>query len=76
MRLRGEAPLAARKAGARIFTAAGFTFIGSFAFVYALRYLPFAEVVAIAFAGPHVHDPVRTLFSSASRSAGTASAQS
>jgi drug/metabolite transporter (DMT)-like permease len=51
MRLRGEAPLAA-KSWRPHFYRGGLYVIGSFAFLYALRYLPFAEVVAIAFAGP------------------------
>jgi drug/metabolite transporter (DMT)-like permease len=51
MRLRGEAPLAA-KSWRPHFYRGGLYAIGAFAFVYALRYLPFAEVVAIAFAGP------------------------
>jgi len=51
MRLRGEAPLAARRWRPHLYRG-GLYVIGSFAFVYALRFLPFAEVVAIAFAGP------------------------
>jgi len=51
MRLRGEAPLAARRWRPHFYRG-GLYVIGSFAFVFALRYLPFAEVVAIAFAGP------------------------
>jgi drug/metabolite transporter (DMT)-like permease len=51
MRLRGEAPLAARNWRPHFYRG-GLYVIGSFAFVFALRYLPFAEVVAIAFAGP------------------------
>ena len=51
MRLRGESPLAARRWRPHLYRG-GLYAIGSFAFVYALRYLPFAEVVAIAFAGP------------------------
>ncbi len=51
MRLRGEAPLAARSWRPHFYRG-GLYAIGAFAFVYALRYLPFAEVVAIAFAGP------------------------
>lgn len=51
MRFRGETPLAA-KSWRPHFYRGGLYVIGSFAFVFALRYLPFAEVVAIAFAGP------------------------
>ena len=51
MRLRGEAPLAARNWRPHFYRG-GLYVIGSFAFVFALGYLPFAEVVAIAFAGP------------------------
>jgi drug/metabolite transporter (DMT)-like permease len=51
MRLRGESPLAARSWRLHFYRG-GLYVIGSFAFVFALRYLPFAEVVAIAFAGP------------------------
>ncbi len=51
MRWRGESPLAARNWRPH-FMRGGLYVIGSFAFVFALRYLPFAEVVAIAFAGP------------------------
>lgn len=51
MRIRGEASLAARSWRPHLYRG-GLYAIGSFAFVYALRYLPFAEVVAIAFAGP------------------------
>jgi drug/metabolite transporter (DMT)-like permease len=51
MRLRGESPLAARSWRPHFYRG-GLYVIGSFAFVFALRYLPFAEVVAIAFAGP------------------------
>jgi drug/metabolite transporter (DMT)-like permease len=51
MRIRGESPLAARRWRPHFYRG-GLYVIGSFAFVYALRYLPFAEVVAIAFAGP------------------------
>ena len=51
MRLRGEAPLAAKNWKPHFYRGALYA-IGSFAFVVALRYLPFAEVVAIAFAGP------------------------
>lgn len=51
MRLRGEAPLAAKRWRPHFYRG-GLYVIGSFAFVYALRFLPFAEIVAIAFAGP------------------------
>lgn len=51
MCLRGESPLAARRWRPHFYRG-GLYAIGSFAFVYALHYLPFAEVVAIAFAGP------------------------
>jgi drug/metabolite transporter (DMT)-like permease len=51
MRWRGESPLAARSWRPHFYRG-GLYVIGSFAFVFALRYLPFAEVVAIAFAGP------------------------
>ena len=51
MRLRGESPLAA-KSWRLHFYRGGLYVIGSFSFVFALLYLPFAEVVAIAFAGP------------------------
>lgn len=51
MRIRGEAPLAA-KSWRPHFYRGGLYVVGSFSFVIALRYLPFAEVVAIAFAGP------------------------
>jgi drug/metabolite transporter (DMT)-like permease len=51
MRLRGETIFAARSWRPHFYRG-GLYAIGSFAFVYALRYLPFAEVVAIAFAGP------------------------
>jgi drug/metabolite transporter (DMT)-like permease len=51
MRFRGEAPLAATSWKPHLYRG-GLYVIGSFAFVTALRYLPFAEVVAIAFAGP------------------------
>lgn len=51
MRFRGEAPLAAISWKPHFYRG-GLYVIGSFAFVFALRYLPFAEVVAIAFAGP------------------------
>ena len=51
MRLRGEALFAARSWRPHFYRG-GLYAIGAFAFVYSLRYLPFAEVVAIAFAGP------------------------
>ena len=51
MRFRGEAPLAATSWKPHFYRG-GLYVIGSFAFVSALRHLPFAEVVAIAFAGP------------------------
>ncbi len=51
MRLRGEALLAARSWRPHLYRGGLYT-IGAFAFVVSLRYLPFAEVVAIAFAGP------------------------
>lgn len=51
MRIRGEAPLAAISWKPHFYRG-GLYVIGSFAFVFSLRYLPFAEVVAIAFAGP------------------------
>ena len=51
MRCRGEAPLAA-KSWRPHFYRGGLYVIGSFAFVISLRYLPFAEVVAVASAGP------------------------
>ena len=51
MRFRGESPLAATRWRPHFYRG-GLYVIGSFAFVFALRYLPFAEVVAIAFAGP------------------------
>jgi drug/metabolite transporter (DMT)-like permease len=51
MRFRGEAPLAAVSWRPHFYRG-GLYAIGSFAFINALRFLPFAEVVAIAFAGP------------------------
>ena len=51
MRLRGEKPLAAVSWKPHFYRG-GLYVIGSFAFVISLRYLPFAEVVAIVFAGP------------------------
>ena len=51
MLLRGENPL--RVVRWRSHLSRGVMYvIGSFAFVYSLRYLPLAEVIAIAFAGP------------------------
>ncbi len=51
MRLRGEAPLAAPNWRPHWYRG-GLYVIGAFAFLVALRYLAFAEVIAIAFAGP------------------------
>ena len=51
MLLKGEKPLAAPSWKPHFYRG-GLYVIGSFAFIFALRYLPFAEVVAIAFAGP------------------------
>ena len=51
MYFRGEAPLAAISWRPHFYRG-GLYVIGSFAFVFSLRYLPFAQVVAIAFAGP------------------------
>lgn len=51
MRLRGASLFAARSWRPHFYRG-GLYAVGAFAFVYALRYLPFAEVVAIAFAGP------------------------
>ena len=51
MRFRGESPLPKVRWRSHLYRG-GLYAIGSFAFVYALRYLPLAEVVAIAFAGP------------------------
>ena len=51
MRFRGEPPLRIVRWRSHLYRG-GLYAIGSFAFVYALRYLPLAEVVAIAFAGP------------------------
>jgi drug/metabolite transporter (DMT)-like permease len=51
MRFRGEKPLAAVSWRPHFYRG-GLYVIGSFAFVFSLKYLPFAEVVAIAFAGP------------------------
>ena len=51
MRFRGESPLAARSWRPHLYRGGLYT-IGAFVFIISLRYLPFAEVVAIAFAGP------------------------
>jgi len=51
MRLRGEPLLRVAHWPSHLYRGAMYA-MGSFAFVYALRYLPLAEVVAIAFAGP------------------------
>jgi drug/metabolite transporter (DMT)-like permease len=51
MLIRGEHPLRVVRWRAHLYRGA-FYAAGSFAFVYALRYLPLAEVIAIAFAGP------------------------
>lgn len=51
MRMRGEPLFAARNWRAHLYRGILYA-IGSYAFVYALKYLPLAEVVAIAFAGP------------------------
>lgn len=51
MRLRGEPPLRIVRWRSHLYRGLLYA-AGSFAFVYALRYLPLAEVVAIAFAGP------------------------
>lgn len=51
MQLRGEHPLRIVRRRAHLFRGLLYA-SGSYAFVYALRYLPLAEVVAIAFAGP------------------------
>lgn len=51
MRLRRENPLSIVRWRLHFYRGAMYA-TGSFAFVYALRYLPLAEVVAIAFAGP------------------------
>ena len=51
MYCRGESPLAAASWRPHFYRG-GLYVIGAFAFVFSLRYLPFAEVVAIAFAGP------------------------
>ncbi len=51
MRTRGESPLAAPRWRPHIYRGVLYV-IGAFAFLIALRYLAFAEVIAIAFAGP------------------------
>jgi drug/metabolite transporter (DMT)-like permease len=51
MGLRGENPLRVVRWRSHLYRGAMYA-TGSFAFVYALRYLPLAEVIAIAFAGP------------------------
>ena len=51
MRLRGEHPLRITRWRAHLYRGLLYA-AGSFAFVYALKYLPLAEVIAIAFAGP------------------------
>ena len=51
MRLRGEHPLRVVRWRAHLYRGLMYA-TGSFAFVYALRHLPLAEVIAIAFAGP------------------------
>jgi drug/metabolite transporter (DMT)-like permease len=51
MRLRRENPLRVVRWRSHLYRGAMYA-TGSFAFVYALRYLPLAEVIAIAFAGP------------------------
>lgn len=51
MRVRGESLLAAPDWRPHLYRG-GLYVIGAFAFLIALRYLPFAEVIAIAFAGP------------------------
>ena len=51
MRVRGESLLAAPNWRPHLYRG-GLYVIGAFAFLIALRYLPFAEVIAIAFAGP------------------------
>jgi drug/metabolite transporter (DMT)-like permease len=53
MRFRGEAPLGATHWRPHFYRG-GLYVIGSFCFVISLRYLPFAEVVAIVFAGPMI----------------------
>jgi len=51
MRVRGESPLTAPDWRPHLYRG-GLYVIGAFAFLVTLRYLPFAEVIAIAFAGP------------------------
>ena len=51
MGLRGENPFRVVRFKLHLFRGLMYA-TGSFAFVYALRYLPLAEVIAIAFAGP------------------------
>ncbi len=51
MRLRGEHPLRITRPRDHLYRGLLYA-AGSFAFVYALKYLPLAEVIAIAFAGP------------------------
>ena len=51
MHLRGENPLRVRRWRAHLYRGLLYA-AGSYAFVYALKYLPLAEVIAIAFAGP------------------------
>ncbi|MEM7259272.1 MAG: DMT family transporter [Pseudomonadota bacterium] len=51
MQARGESPWGAADWRPHLYRG-GLYIIGAFAFLIALRYLPFAEVVAIAFAGP------------------------
>ncbi len=53
MRIRGESPMAAPHWRPHLYRG-GLYVVGAFAFLIALRYLPFAEVVAIAFAGPMI----------------------
>ena len=51
MGLRGENPIAIRAWRLHLYRGLMYA-SGSFAFVYALKYLPLAEVIAITFAGP------------------------
>ncbi len=51
MRLRGENPLRIVRWRSHLYRGLLYA-LGSYAFVYALLYLPLAEVIAIAFAGP------------------------
>lgn len=51
MRLRGENPLKIVHWRGHLYRGSMYA-VGSFAFIYALRYLPLAEVIAITFAGP------------------------